>query len=189
LVRPRPFTPGGPPIWLGGTGPKALARAGRIGDGHFGVGMPFDGAMAGWRSALEARSTDALRPFAFGQMRSAFIADDADAAFRLASQGMRYTLGIHAGWAAELAGGSVRDAPPVSDEELRAYNLLGSPDDLAGALSPYAREFAGRDDCHLSLRLYHPYTPRDAVVEALESYGKVVVPRLRELELGSPAGG
>ena len=185
LVRPRPFTEGGPPIWLGGTGPKALARAGRIGDGHFGVGMPFEGAMTGWRVALEARSAHAPRPFAFGQMRSGFIAENAEQAFHLASRGMRYTLGVHAGWAAELAGGSVKDAPPVPDAELRAYNLLGSAAQVSASLAPYAHEFAGRDDCHLSFRLYHPYAPRDAVLQAVESYGKDVVPWLRQQELGS----
>ena len=188
LVRPRPFTEGGPPIWLGGTGPKALARAGRLADGHFGVGMPFEGALAGWRAALETRPADAPRPFAFGQMRSGFIADDADEAFRLASRGMRYTLGVHAGWAAELAGGTVQDAQPVPDADLRAYNLLGSAEQISAALGPYAQEFAGRDDCHLSFRLYHPYTPREAVLQAIESYGNHVLPRLRGHELVSPVG-
>jgi len=189
LVRPRTFTPGGPPIWLGGTGPKAFARAGAIGDGHFGVGMPFDQALTAWRSALDMRDPDA-RPFAFGQLRSGFIANDADEAFEVAARGMRYTLGVHAGWAAELAGGSTADASAVADEELRGYNLLGSAADVAASLAPYAREFAGRDDCHLSFRLYHPYTSRDDTVSALEAYGKVVVPALRATErldeVGSP---
>ncbi len=143
--------------------------------------------MSGWRAALEARPPHATRPFAFGQMRSGFIAEDAEQAFHLASRGMRYTLGVHAGWAAELAGGAVKDAPPVPDAELRAYNLLGSADQVSEALLPYAHEFAGRDDCHLSFRLYHPYAPRDAVLQALESYGKDVVPWLRAQEVGSAA--
>ena len=187
LVRPRPFTPGGPPIWLGGTGPKALDRAGRIGDGHFGVGMGFDAALASWQRAVDVQPADAEAPFAFGQLRSGFIAGNPDQAFDLAARGMRYTLGIHAGWAAELAGGLVDDAAPVPDEDLRAYNLLGGPTDIVAGLSPYAVRFAGREDCHLSFRLYHPYLPADAVLAAIESYGKDVVPRLRSLERGSVA--
>ena len=182
LVRPPTFTPGGPPIWLGGTGPKALSRAGSLGDGHFGVGMPFDGAMATWRAAVEAVPAGGAEAFSFGQLRSGFIADDPDRAFALAARGMRYTLGVHAGWAAELSGGEAQKAPAVSDDELRAYNLLGSADDIVAGLSPYARAFPGRDDCHLSFRLYHPYTPREAVLAAIEAYGKDVAPRLRHLE-------
>ena len=185
LVRPAPLTPGGPPIWLGGTGPKALARAGRIGDGHFGVGMPFDGAMATWRTAHDVRTDGAARPFAFGQLRSGFIAGDAETAWKLASRGMRYTLDVHAGWAAELAGRSPADAPPVDDAELRDYNLFGNADDIVAALRPYARAFPARDDSHLSFRLYHPYTARDAVFNAIESYGRDVAPRLRILEAES----
>ena len=35
-VGPRPVQPGGPPIWLGGSAPAALRRAGRIADGYIG---------------------------------------------------------------------------------------------------------------------------------------------------------
>ncbi|MFF5988391.1 LLM class flavin-dependent oxidoreductase [Prauserella flavalba] len=184
LVRPRPFISGGPPIWLGGTGPKALVRAGSIADGHFGVGVPFGEAMRAWRTAVDARGEDVMRPFAFGQMRSGFIADDADRAFALASRGMRYTLRVHAGWAAEMAGRSTTDAQDATDTDLRAYNILGTAEEVADALRPYASEFAGRDDCHVSFRLHHPYTSREAVLAALESFGTKVVPALREHELG-----
>jgi alkanesulfonate monooxygenase SsuD/methylene tetrahydromethanopterin reductase-like flavin-dependent oxidoreductase (luciferase family) len=40
-VGPRPVTPGGPPIWTGGWGPKGLARAAKWADGY--IGYTADG--------------------------------------------------------------------------------------------------------------------------------------------------
>ena len=186
LVRPRPYTPGGPAIWLGGSGPRALALAGRVADGHFGVGAPFESAVAAWRSAADVSNRQPDSPFSFGQMRSGFIAEDAETAFRQAGRGMTYTLGVHAGWAAEQAGGTEADGV-ATEQEVRAHNLFGDAAHITAELAPYARAFAGRDDCHLSFRLYHPYTERDKTLAALDAYGTRVVPQLRRLEGGADA--
>lgn len=180
IVRPAPFTPGGPPIWLGGTGPRALARAGRLGDGHFGVGLPFDAAMASFDAARAAVPDGRGDVFSFGQMRSGFLADDAQDAWRLAGRGMTYTLGVHAGWAAQDAGRTA-DATvvPVDEEQVRGYNILGNAADARAAFEPYAARFAGRPDCHLSFRLYHPFVPHEAVLRAIEIYGRDVALVLR----------
>lgn len=181
MVRPRPFTPGGPPIWLGGTGPRALRRAGRLGDGYFGVGAPFDDAMRTFDTVLDAVPEDRQASFSFGQLRSGFIAQDPEEAWKLAGRGMTYTLDVHARWAAEEAGRVVApEQQLVPEETVRQYNLLGTPADVANALLPYAHRFAGRQDCHLALRLYHPYTPHDQVLRAIQAYGRTVVPALHE---------
>ena len=39
-VSPRPVQPGGPPVWVGGSSPAALERAGRRGDGWIPQGTP-----------------------------------------------------------------------------------------------------------------------------------------------------
>jgi len=53
-LRPRPFQPGGPPIWLGGSGPRMLRLAGTTFDGW----MPFSPTPAvyaeGYRAVREA---------------------------------------------------------------------------------------------------------------------------------------
>ncbi|WP_405013078.1 LLM class flavin-dependent oxidoreductase [Kitasatospora sp. NBC_01539] len=46
----RPFQPGGPPIWLGGATPAALARAGRLYDGW----LPYPPDPADYRTGLTA---------------------------------------------------------------------------------------------------------------------------------------
>jgi len=192
IVRPAPFTAGGPPIWLGGTGPRALARAGRLGDGHFGVGVPFGAAMAAFDAALDAVPAGRGDVFSFGQMRSGFLADDAEEAWRLAGRGMTYTLGVHAGWAAQDAGRSTEaSVVPVDEEQVRPYNILGSAADARAALEPYATRFAGRSDCHLSFRLYHPFVPHESVLRAIEIYGRDVASVLRSGARAHslPAGG
>lgn len=178
-VQPRPATAGGPPIWLGGTGPRALARAGRVGDGY--VGGPFPGAIEAFEHAVDHVPVDRAAPFSFGHLRAGFIAGDADEAWHLAGAGMRYTRLGHARWAAEEAG---RDAASVvvDDDDVRAYNFLGDPIDVTHHLSPLVRHLPGRDDCHVIVRLAHPFTPPSATDAAIDAYGRTVVPELRALD-------
>jgi alkanesulfonate monooxygenase SsuD/methylene tetrahydromethanopterin reductase-like flavin-dependent oxidoreductase (luciferase family) len=60
-LAPRPFTPGGPPIWSGGGAPGALKRAGRYYDGWFPSG-PGNGKdwREGWRH-VQAHAAEAGR--------------------------------------------------------------------------------------------------------------------------------
>jgi alkanesulfonate monooxygenase SsuD/methylene tetrahydromethanopterin reductase-like flavin-dependent oxidoreductase (luciferase family) len=49
-LQPRPFRPGGPPIWLGGSGPRMLRLAGETFDGW----LPFSPTPAEYASGLRA---------------------------------------------------------------------------------------------------------------------------------------
>src|SRR4029077_5645481 len=49
-LQPRPFRPGGPPIWLGGSGPRMLRLAGSTFDGW----LPFSPTTAEYASGLRA---------------------------------------------------------------------------------------------------------------------------------------
>lgn len=49
-LRPRPFRPTGPPIWLGGSGPRMLRLAGRLFDGW----LPFSPTPAEYASGLRS---------------------------------------------------------------------------------------------------------------------------------------
>jgi alkanesulfonate monooxygenase SsuD/methylene tetrahydromethanopterin reductase-like flavin-dependent oxidoreductase (luciferase family) len=49
-LQPRPFRPGGPPIWLGGSGPRMLRLAGETFDGW----LPFSPTPAEYSSGLRA---------------------------------------------------------------------------------------------------------------------------------------
>lgn len=187
IVRPQPFTPGGPPIWLGGTGPRALVRAGRLGDGYFGVCTPFDTAMSTFDAVLESVPAERRDRFSFGQLRSGFIADDPDLGWKLARRGMTYTMDVHARWAREEAGTPVEpDATLTPEDAVRLYNLIGTVDDVTAVLRPYEDRFGGRTDSHLCFRLYHPYMPHDAVLDAIQTFGRLTVPALRGTAEGPP---
>ncbi|MHA4855000.1 LLM class flavin-dependent oxidoreductase [Rhodococcus sp. MSC1_016] len=187
IVRPQPFTPGGPPIWLGGTGPRALARAGRLGDGYFGVCAPFDAIMSTYSRVLESAPDERRNSFSFGQLRSGFIADDPELGWKIAGKGMTYTQDVHARWAAEEAGDPVApDANLTPEGAVRQYNLIGTVDEVTDALRPYEQRFAGRTDSHLCFRLYHPYMPHDAVLDAIQTFGRLTVPGLRATAEGQP---
>lgn len=51
---PKPFRPGGPPLWLGGTGPRMLRLAGTIFDGWLPLSPTPEEYAAGLRSVREA---------------------------------------------------------------------------------------------------------------------------------------
>jgi len=54
-VGPRPVQKGGPPIWLGGTAPAALRRAGRLGDAFIAPPLPPDGVRGLFETVCKAR--------------------------------------------------------------------------------------------------------------------------------------
>jgi probable F420-dependent oxidoreductase len=65
---PRPVQPGGPPIWIGGSSPAAIRRAGELGDGWLPQGPPADGMPAAI-SEIHRRREEVGRgslPFAMG---------------------------------------------------------------------------------------------------------------------------
>lgn len=95
-VSTAPYRPGGPPIWLGGATPAALARTGRDYDGW--LPYPPDPAdyAAGWievrRAAADAgRNPAALTPALFATL---LISDDPDAGRRALADYSLATYGL-----------------------------------------------------------------------------------------------
>ena len=72
---PKPVSPGGPPILVGGTAPRALDRAARLGDGWISSGATPDDRVAGAVAAMRERVRAAGRdPTAFPMQRETSIA-------------------------------------------------------------------------------------------------------------------
>lgn len=111
----RPVTPGGPPVWLGGAGPRALDRTGRLYDGW----LPYPPDPADYRAGLDqaraaaadaGRRPDALTPALFvtvlvtddpGAGRRA-LADYALASYRMPLEVVETVQLLVAGPAAEI---------------------------------------------------------------------------------------
>ena len=73
---PKPVTPGGPPILVGGTAPRALDRAARLADGWLSSGATPDDRVAGAVAAMRERVRAAGRdPAAFPMQRETSIED------------------------------------------------------------------------------------------------------------------
>lgn len=141
-IGPEPFTPGGPPTWIGSRGPKALARAAKWGaTGYAGFTLHGDPVeLAGQRDDVlgawaEAGRDD--RPYLFV---SCFIALGDDAETRMRGMAEKYW----AGWAAAevrafmveqlTCCGETAVQQMIDNAEAAGYdevNLLPITDDLA----------------------------------------------------------
>ena len=120
-VTPRPATPGGPPLLLGGGSPAAVRRAARLG-----LGMVTQGG-AGDLAALyrEECAKHGRAPGLFidpppGTVTSAFVAEDVDAAWGRVGPHLLHDARAYAEWLGE--GGAVSKSAASSVAELRAEN-------------------------------------------------------------------
>ena len=79
-ISPKPVQRPHPPLWIGGTAPKALARAVRLGDAFIGAGssttQTFAKAVQTVRNELDEQGKDATR-FTIGKRVYLMIDDDA----------------------------------------------------------------------------------------------------------------
>jgi alkanesulfonate monooxygenase SsuD/methylene tetrahydromethanopterin reductase-like flavin-dependent oxidoreductase (luciferase family) len=170
-VLPRPATPGGPLLLLGGGSPAAVRRAAR-----FGLGMLMQG---GGPSLAELYRSECQRngraPGLFidppaDTVTSAFVAEDPDAAWERIGPHLLHDARMYAEWL--RAGGSVSKSQAQSVAELRAergpYRIF-TPDE--------AIDHARRNGVLLMQPLCGGIPPRVAW-EHLELVGKRVLPAL-----------
>ena len=114
LIQPKPVQRPHPPLWIGGTAPKALARAVRLGDAFMGAGSSttstFVEAVKTVRRELDEQGKDATR-FTIGKRVYLTVDDDA----RRARE--RVVAGLH-----RIYG----DMPGIED-----VPVSGTPDEVA----------------------------------------------------------
>jgi alkanesulfonate monooxygenase SsuD/methylene tetrahydromethanopterin reductase-like flavin-dependent oxidoreductase (luciferase family) len=132
-VLPRPATPGGPPLLLGGHSRAAVRRAAR-----FELGMVTQGGDASLADFYRAECTRLGRaPGAFihppeGTVTSAFLAEDVDRAWAQLGPHLLHDAQMYSGWLGES--GSVSRSRAASVAELRAeqgpYRIF-TPDEAA----------------------------------------------------------
>jgi len=95
---PRPFSPGGPPIWLGGSGPRMLRLAGTAFDGWLPLVPTVEEYASGLRTVREAAERSGRDPGSItpGVYLTAAFAGDEDAANKLLDGYIRAYYGVPA---------------------------------------------------------------------------------------------
>jgi len=114
-IQPKPVQRPHPPLWLGGSAPKAIARAVRLGDAFLGAGSSttasFVEAAKIVRQELEKQGKDPAR-FTVGKRVYQMVDDDASRACERVLAGLRRIYG---------------DVPGL---DLEAVPVSGTPDDV-----------------------------------------------------------
>jgi probable F420-dependent oxidoreductase len=155
-MAPKPRTPGGPPIWIGGRAEAALKRAARLGDGW----MPY--------VVTPKRVADGLD----------FIAREADAAGRKFNHfgtaiHLFATLGPSYEAALDVAANFLSKRYAMDFREpAKRYAAVGRPSDVAARIDEFVK--AGIRDVNVDI-ISAP-SERDA---QHEQFGKEVIPLLR----------
>ncbi len=178
-MRPRPFQPSGPPLWIGASVPAAVRRAARLADGF--VGTPST-SLANATRLVEAYTAAALkagRPARVILMRDAWVAEtraEAEAVY-----GPEVMAAYRYYWQNRLA--EFRDIPEGTEFSLK--NL--APDRLiVGDPEACVREFhrwsavTGAD--YFLLRLRHAHSggpPHRKIMDAIRLFGDRVLPHCR----------
>jgi len=180
-VRPKPFRPGGPPIWIGAVAEPAVRRAGRLADGYMGgdSGPAEFAEQVGWVREGQAEAA-VQRPFELSIYQPTFAWEGEDA-WPLVRDHRHYMS-----WKYEdmdEARGRAGDAPEPpslgreSEAEIRRHALVGTPDQVAEGIRAYA-EAAG-PDLHFVAQLYWPGMPYERQREAMRVFAERVAPLLR----------
>jgi probable F420-dependent oxidoreductase len=183
-VTPPPARPGGIPIHLGGHAERAVRRAGQLADGF--IYIPDTGADDEVRPALEhlaAGAHEAGRDpdeIAFVWLQNAFVSAEPDA-LAAARSGIAHQIGAYQAWddGQDTPEHDSLEPPPPTDAELRSSTIAGSPDEVSSALGKILAPAADLRDVHLVVRLHYPGMDLATATNALEMFGREVLPALR----------
>ena len=181
-VTPRPYRDGGIPIWLGGYADAAVARAGRLADGHLtGRGEPrvIDAATSALRSVR--------RPEQEGFVRAVNVVCVLDEPGGHAASARRAFAAQQLGYEHLQAGRDTYASlitDPKPDQGLAAGSIeryiqaSGSADDVVASLRAVIDGLAGWHAIHVVLRLVFPDENLDDQLERVALAGRRLLPRL-----------
>jgi probable F420-dependent oxidoreductase len=172
-INPKPVQEGGPPVWVGGTGPRPVRRAATRGDAWFvdpRVSVPkLERPAAYYDEQLEAGDREpSERPI----WREVFVAETTEEAVETARPHLIEKYGTYLSWGAEDGVGG--DSVDAAFEDLAADRfVLGTPEEVVEEIERYQREF-GVD--HLVLRSRWAGMPPEPEAESLRLLAEEVMP-------------
>lgn len=180
-VEPKPLTPGGVPIWIGGWGPLSLRRAAELAEAWIpGPTAKLDKlleAQATYRDALQAAGGDpAAVPAPL--TREVVIAETSAQARELAERHLlvNYRDEYGGSWSHPLIAQEGQAVVGHLDSIGRDRFIVGNPDECIAQIRFFQERF-GVD--HLICRLYFPGMPHGHVMRELELLAREVFPAFR----------
>lgn len=178
LLTPKPWQPGGPPLWIGAAYDPAIERAGRLGDG-WGI-LPF------WESPENTRRQAALyrehaakagRKPCVVLMRDGWVAPTREEAERVFGPLWVEEMLFYYKWDLLPPNAAFRSPADFTLEKLRQYMVLGSPADCIEQIETWTEAI---DADYLIMRFRLPMGPAPAaVLECIRRFGAEVIPHFR----------
>ncbi len=178
-LNPRPVQQPSPPLWIGATSSKAVARAGRRG-AHL-LGLANRQLQTAYEEARTGAGLDATANVL--QLHWVHVADDADTAWGEATLPFHHLLDVYAGWgnaASEADGSTYRQVVPppdqlrTTDDRLIFEPVFGSPAEVAASL---AASMSRVRTTHLALGVLPGMNP-DSTLGSLRHFATAVAPTL-----------
>ena len=185
-IQPRPTTPGGPPIYVGGYGDLTIMRAATMADGWLPGGTAHRSQLhemfRKYNSHLESKNIKREdHNVVLG--RTVIIAETREEAFQQADQ---HLMAHYRDYAGRLQYPNVASESPEDLESAAGAGkdrfIIGSPEDVAAELRAYSKEF-GVD--HINCGITSGGPPHEVVMKRLELLANEVLPALEESGQGA----
>jgi len=171
-VTPRPLTPGGPPLWMGGNAPEAVRRAARFGMGMLTMGGNPELAEIYRKACVEYGTKPQLFVNPVGDApASCFVARDVERAWREIGPYLLHDAQMYGSWLAGM--GSITKSAAANVDALRAENgnyRIFTPDEAALRI---------REQGALMLQPLCGGLPPELAWQSLELLASDVLPRVR----------
>lgn len=140
-ITPSYVQPGGPPLWIASTNPRAMERALRF-DAHLLPQGPRSQTLDNWRARLNemGRSPDAYR---VGIIRSFYVTDDRERDWPALRNAERYRMQVYGRFASAAGTGGLSKSADAKHINQRV--VAGTVDECAAELVSFIREYGLTD--------------------------------------------
>lgn len=171
-LTPRPFTAGGPKVWIGSDNPKSIARVPRFADAWIASGRQsrtfIRNAVPAYRDAF----SEVGKPFPGVPMfRELHVAQSSKLAREEIRDALEKMFHTYHSW------GQPGEDYNVSAEELMSDRMVvGDPQEVASMLLDYAKEF---EVPFMWFRVHFPGMDRQLVLDTVRLLGEEVLPQVR----------